>query len=106
MKTLLKLIVASSLIVSVVIATTNDYTCSNLSLNDDGSWNVERPDVKNDDVTDLTLSANCGPDVEVKSDEPAKASLCDVNGEITVSFKKSGEQMSETVSFDDFVLSE
>ena len=106
MKTPLKLIVASCLIISVVLATTNDYTCINLSLNDNGSWNVERPDVKDDDVSDLTLSANCGPDIEIKSDDPAKASLCNVNGEITATFKKGGQTMSEAVTFDDFVLSE
>jgi len=106
MKTLLKLIVASCFIVSVVIATTNDYTCTNLSLNDNGSWNVESPDVKDDDVTDFTLSANCGPDIEIKSNDPAKASLCNVNGEMTATFKKGGQTMSEVVSFSDFVLSE
>ncbi len=106
MKTQLKLLVALCLIISVAIATTNNYTCSNLSLNDNGSWNVESPDVKDDDVTDLTLSAKCGPDIEIKSDDPAKASLCNVNGEITATFKKGGQTMSETVSFDDFVLSE
>ncbi len=98
----LKLILASCLIVTVVIATTNDYTCNTLSMNDNGSWNVERPNVSNDDVTDLSISANCGPDIEVKSEDPSKATFSNINGEITVSFNKNGQPMSETVSFKDF----
>ncbi|MCK5852059.1 hypothetical protein KAH27_03430 [bacterium] len=103
---LLKPILAICIIVSVVIATTNDYTCNTLSMNDNGSWNVERPNVSDDDVTDLKISANCGPDIEVKSDEPSKATFSNINGEMTVSFKKSGQPMSESVNFSDFDLSE
>jgi len=106
MNALLKLTLASCLIISVAIATTNDYTCNTLSMNDNGSWNVERPDVSNDDVTDLEISAKCGPDIEVKSDEPAKATFSNINGEMTVTFKKSGQPMSESVNFNDFDSSE
>ncbi len=90
-------------IISSIFATTNNYICAELSMNDDGSWNVERPNVSDVDVTNLTLSAKCGPDINVKSAEPEKASFCNINGEITAVFCKNGQQMRETVSYDDFV---
>ena len=72
-------------------------------MNDDGSWNVVRPNVSDDNVTNLTLSAKCGPDINVKSIDPAKSAFSDIKGEMTAAFCKSGQQMSETVSYDDFV---
>ena len=106
MNTILKLFLAICLIASVVIATTNDYTCNTLSMNDNGSWNVERPEVSNDDVTDLKITAKCGPDLEIKSDDPENTSFCNINGEITATFKKDGQPMSESVSFSDFIAPE
>jgi len=102
MRPLIKLIFTAC-IISSLFATTNNYICSELSMNDDGSWNVDRPSVSDDNVTNLILSAKCGPDINVSSVEPAKSAFSDIKGEMTAAFSKNGQQMSESVSFNDFV---
>jgi len=103
MNVLIKQILIICLIIGSAFATTNNYICAELSMNDDGSWNVERPNVSDADVTNLTLSAICGSDVNVKSEEPVKSSFWNINGEISAAFCKNGQQMNETVSYNDFV---
>jgi len=55
MNVLIKQILIICLIIGSAFATTNNYICAELSMNDDGSWNVERPNVSDADVTNLTL---------------------------------------------------
>jgi len=104
MNNLIKQTLIICLIISSAIATTNNYICTELSMNDDGSWNVERPNVSDANVTNLTLSAKCGPDINIESIDPAKAVFSDIKGEMTASFCKNGEQMVETVNHDDFTV--
>ena len=107
MNTILKLSLAVCLITCSVIATSNEYTCAILSLNDNDSWNVENPIVLDNDVTLVSISAKCGDyNVNVKSDMPEKAALNSINGEVVITFEKNGRQISETVSYDDFEFSQ
>ena len=103
MNNLIKQTLIICLIIGSAFATTNNYICAELSMNDDGSWNVERPNVSDDNVTNLILSAKCGPDINIESVDPSKAVFSDIKGKITASFCKNGEQMVETISYDDFV---
>ena len=107
MNTILKLSLAVCLITCSVIATSNEYTCAILSLNDNDSWNIENPVTLDNDVTLVSISAKCGDyNVNVKSDMPEKAALNSINGEVVITFEKNGRQISETVSYDDFEFSQ
>ena len=107
MNTILKLSLAVCLITCSVIATSNEYTCAILSLNDNDSWNIENPVILDNDVTLVSISAKCGDyNVNVKSDMPEKAALNSINGEVVITFEKNGRQISETVSYDDFEFSQ
>ena len=104
MNNLIKQTLIICLIIGSAFATTNNYICAELSMNDDGSWNVERPNVSDENVTNLILLAQCGPGINVKSAEPSKSDISDIKGEMTAAFCKNGQQMSESVSYDDFVV--
>ena len=107
MNTILKLSLAVCLITCSVIATSNEYTCAILSLNDDDSWNIENPIVLDDNVTLVSISAKCGDyNVDVKSNIPEKAALNSINGDVVITFEKNGRQISEAVSYDDFEFSQ
>jgi len=107
MNTIFKIALTFCLIACSVIATSNEYTCAILSLNDDDSWNVENLIVLDNDVKLVSITAKCGDyNVNVKSDVPEKAALNSINGDVVITFEKNGRQVSETVSYDDLEFSQ